>query len=191
MEPRRRSTRARAIARWRSRGPYVLQAAIASLQLESPVDWPQVVALYASWRALTRSPVVELNRAVAIAEAGSPETALAIVDALALDDYRYLHSTRAELLRRLGRLGEARGRVPRAPWHSARRSPSGGSSSGASQRFPREIAGSPQPPCRRWERDAIRPGVHGGDALPSNCCRTASSSSATARSCSPTAPSPA
>jgi RNA polymerase sigma-70 factor, ECF subfamily len=88
-------------------GPYVLQAAIASLQLESPVDWPQVVGLYGQLAALTRSPVVELNRAVAIAEAGSPETALAIVDALALDDYRYLHSTRAELLRRLGRLGDA------------------------------------------------------------------------------------
>ena len=85
----------------------MLQAAIASLQLESPVDWPQVVALYGQLAALTRSPVVELNRAVAIAEAGAPEAALAIVDALALDDYRYLHSTRAELLRRLGRLGEA------------------------------------------------------------------------------------
>ena len=88
-------------------GPYVLQAAIASLQLESPVDWPQVVALYTSLAALTRSPVVELNRAVAVAEAGDVAGALALVDALDLDGYRYLHSTRAELLRRLGRPDEA------------------------------------------------------------------------------------
>ena len=88
-------------------GPYVLQAAIASLQLESPVDWPQVVALYTSLAALTRSPVVELNRAVAVAEAGDVAGALALVDALDLDGYRYLHSTRAELLRRLDRPDEA------------------------------------------------------------------------------------
>src|SRR6185312_13139039 len=72
-------------------GAYVFQAAIASLQLESPVDWPQVVALYGQLATLTRSPVVELNRAVAIAEAGDVTGALALADALALDDYRYLH----------------------------------------------------------------------------------------------------
>jgi RNA polymerase sigma-70 factor (ECF subfamily) len=88
-------------------GAYVVQAAIASLQLETPVDWPQVAALYGQLAALTRSPVVELNRAVAVAEAGDVATALSLVDALALDDYRYFHSTRAELLRRLGRLDEA------------------------------------------------------------------------------------
>jgi RNA polymerase sigma-70 factor (ECF subfamily) len=88
-------------------GPYVLQAAIASLQLESPVDWPQIVALYGQLAALTRSPVVELNRAVAIAEAGDTAAALELVEALALDDYRYFHSTRAELLRRLGRDADA------------------------------------------------------------------------------------
>jgi RNA polymerase sigma-70 factor (ECF subfamily) len=98
----------------RGRGPYVLQAAIASLQLETPVDWPQVVALYGSLAQATGSPVVELNRAVAIAEAGSPADALALVDSLALDDYRYLHSTRAELLRRLDRPGEARTAYERA-----------------------------------------------------------------------------
>jgi RNA polymerase sigma-70 factor (ECF subfamily) len=95
-------------------GPYILQAAIASLQLESPVDWPQVVALYGELAALTRSPVVELNRAVAIAEAGDAAGALALVDALELDDYRYLHSTRGELLRRLGRAGEAASAYRRA-----------------------------------------------------------------------------
>jgi RNA polymerase sigma-70 factor (ECF subfamily) len=85
----------------------VLQAAIASLQTDDPIDWPQVAALYDELAALTRSPVVELNRAVAVAQAGSPDEALRIVDRLELDDYQYLHSTRAELLRRLGRDDEA------------------------------------------------------------------------------------
>jgi RNA polymerase sigma-70 factor, ECF subfamily len=96
------------------RGPYVVQAAIASLQAEPEVDWPQVAALYARLAELTGSPVVELNRAVAVAEAGEPGAALAIVDGLALDDYRYLHSTRGELLRRLGRVDEARAAYQRA-----------------------------------------------------------------------------
>jgi RNA polymerase sigma-70 factor, ECF subfamily len=96
------------------RGPYVLQAAIASLQAQDPIDWPQVVALYDELAALTRSPVVELNRAVAVAQAGSPDDALLIVDRLDLDEYQYLHSTRAELLRRLGRTDEARAAYRRA-----------------------------------------------------------------------------
>jgi RNA polymerase sigma-70 factor (ECF subfamily) len=91
----------------RGRGPYVLQAAIASLQAEDRPDWPQIVTVYGELAALTGSPVVELNRAVAIAEAGSPDSALRIVETLDLDDYRYLHSTRAELLRRLARPDEA------------------------------------------------------------------------------------
>jgi RNA polymerase sigma-70 factor, ECF subfamily len=101
-----RATLDRALA-LRGRGPYVLQAAIASLQAEPQPDWPQIVSLYEDLSRLTGSPVVELNRAVAVAEAGSPAAALAIVDELALDDYRYLHSTRAELLRRLGRPDDA------------------------------------------------------------------------------------
>lgn len=76
------------------RGPYVLQAAIASLHCSRPVDWPQVTALYDELGRLTGSPVVALNRAVALAEAGSPRAALEVVDGLELDDYRYLHSTR-------------------------------------------------------------------------------------------------
>jgi RNA polymerase sigma-70 factor (ECF subfamily) len=91
----------------RGRGPYVLQAAVASLQAEPQPDWPQIVSLYEELSRLTGSPVVELNRAVAVAEAGAPAAALAIVEELELDDYRYLHSTRAELLRRLGRADEA------------------------------------------------------------------------------------
>jgi RNA polymerase sigma-70 factor (ECF subfamily) len=98
----------RALALRPSAGPYVLQAAIASLQAEEEIDWHEVALLYERLEALTGSPVVTLNRAVAVAEAGMPERALEIVDALELGDYRYLSSTRAELLRRLGRRGEAR-----------------------------------------------------------------------------------
>jgi RNA polymerase sigma-70 factor, ECF subfamily len=101
-----RATLDRALA-LRGRGSYVLQAAIASLQIEPQPDWPQIVSLYEELSRLTGSPVVELNRAVAVAEAGSPAVALAIADGLALDGYRYLHSTRAELLRRLNRRDEA------------------------------------------------------------------------------------
>jgi RNA polymerase sigma-70 factor (ECF subfamily) len=91
-----------------SRGPYLIQAAIASLQAADPVDWRQVAALYAELAELTGSPVVRLNGAVAIAEADGPAAALAIVDRLDLAGYPYWHSTRAELLRRLGRGDEAR-----------------------------------------------------------------------------------
>jgi RNA polymerase sigma-70 factor, ECF subfamily len=91
----------------RGRGPYVLQAAIASLHLDEPRDLPQIAALYGELARLTDSPVVELSRAVAVAEADGAEAGLAIVDGLALDDYHYLHSTRGELLRRLGRTADA------------------------------------------------------------------------------------
>jgi len=91
-----------------ARGPYALQAAVASLQAETPLDWPQVAALYGELADRTGSDVVRLNRAVAIAEAGDPAAALAIVDGLDLPGYQYWHSTRAELLRRLGRAAEAR-----------------------------------------------------------------------------------
>ncbi|HEY7537694.1 MAG TPA: DUF6596 domain-containing protein [Gaiellaceae bacterium] len=96
------------------RGPYVLQAAIAALHVDEPQDWPQLAALYGELARLTGSPVVELNRAVAIAEAGDVEAALSLVDRLELDDYHYLHSTRAELLRRLDRLDDARAAYGRA-----------------------------------------------------------------------------
>ncbi len=95
-------------------GQYVVQAAIASLHVEQPRDWPQIAALYGQLARLTDSPVVELNRAVAVAETQGPELGLAIVERLALEDYRYLHTTRAEMLRRLGRTEEARGSYRRA-----------------------------------------------------------------------------
>jgi RNA polymerase sigma-70 factor (ECF subfamily) len=89
------------------RGPYVLQAAIASLHADEARDWPQIADLYAELARLTDSPVVELNRAIALAEAHSPQQGLEIVDRLDLDDFHYLHATRGELLRRLGRTAEA------------------------------------------------------------------------------------
>jgi RNA polymerase sigma-70 factor, ECF subfamily len=98
----------------RGRGPYVVQAAIAALHTEEPRDWRQIAALYEELSRLTGSPVVELSRAIAVAEAGEPETALAIVDRLDLDGYHYLHATRADLLDRLGRAGEARRAYERA-----------------------------------------------------------------------------
>jgi RNA polymerase sigma-70 factor, ECF subfamily len=98
----------------RGRGPYVLQAAIASLHAQEPRDWNQIAALYGELGRLTRSPVVELSRAVAVAEVEGPERALALVDALELDDYHYLHATRADLLGRLGRRREAREAYSRA-----------------------------------------------------------------------------
>jgi len=96
------------------RGPYVVQAAIASLHAEEPRDWQQIAALYGELARLTGSPVVELSRAVAVAEEQGPEAGLEIVDRLALEDYRYLHSTRGELLSRLGRDDEAREAYRRA-----------------------------------------------------------------------------
>jgi RNA polymerase sigma-70 factor (ECF subfamily) len=102
-----RAALSRALA-LRGRGPYVLQAGIASLQTEEEIDWSEVAALYSELAATTESPVVQLNRAVAVAQGGDTEGALKIVERLELDNYQYLHSTRAELLRRLGRIQEAR-----------------------------------------------------------------------------------
>jgi RNA polymerase sigma-70 factor, ECF subfamily len=96
------------------RGPYVLQAAIADLHLDEPQDWPQIAALYGELARLTGSSVVELNRAAAVAEAGDVETALALIEALDLDRYHYVHATRAELLRRLDRIEDARAAYGRA-----------------------------------------------------------------------------
>jgi len=96
------------------RDAYVLQAAIASLHMDEPQNWPQLAALYGELARLTGSPVVELNRAVAVAEAGEVEAALAVVEGLELDQYLYLHSTRADLLRRLDRVEEARAAYDRA-----------------------------------------------------------------------------
>ncbi len=110
---RGREALARALA-LRGRGTYVIQAAIASLHVEEPRDWPQIAALYGELAGLTGSAVVELNRAIAVAEAEGTEAGLVLVDGLDLDGYQYFHSTRADLLRRLGRADEARTEYERA-----------------------------------------------------------------------------
>jgi RNA polymerase sigma-70 factor (ECF subfamily) len=94
-------------------GPYQVQAAIAALHARAPhpdeTDWPQIAALYATLAAMTPSPIVELNRAVAVAMADGPGPGLAMLDPLAEDlaGYQHFHSARADLLRRLGRTHEA------------------------------------------------------------------------------------
>jgi RNA polymerase sigma-70 factor, ECF subfamily len=95
-------------------GPYTLQAEIAARHVDDPPDWPRIAALYGQLAELTGSAVVRLNQAVAIAEAGDVDAALALVDTLDLDRYHYLHATRADLLRRLGRTEDAREAYDRA-----------------------------------------------------------------------------
>jgi RNA polymerase sigma-70 factor, ECF subfamily len=96
----------RSMTRPRS-GPYLVQAAIADLHLYQPRDWRQIAALYETLARQTGSPIVEMNRAIAVAEIDGPDAGLAILDRLDLDHYRYFHSTRASLLRRAGRRSEA------------------------------------------------------------------------------------
>ncbi|WP_341886659.1 RNA polymerase sigma factor [Variovorax sp. YR752] len=103
-------------------GPYALQAGIAACHARAgtpdATDWPQIVALYDALAQVSPSPVVELNRAVAVGMAFGPEAALAIVDALAdepaLKNYQWLPSVRADLLAKLGRRAEARAEFERA-----------------------------------------------------------------------------
>lgn len=103
-------------------GPYTLQAAIAAVHAEAPhaaaTDWPQIVALYDALLRLHPTPVVELNRAVAVAMRDGPGAGLLLVDAIIargdLADYHLVHSVRADLCRRLGRGVEARSSYERA-----------------------------------------------------------------------------
>jgi RNA polymerase sigma-70 factor (ECF subfamily) len=102
-----------------SRGPYALQAAIASLHAEAETaeatDWPQIAALYGTLARVAPGPVVELNRAVAVAMADGLEAGLDLIDRIeGLDAYHLFHSARADLLRRLGRTGEAAAAYERA-----------------------------------------------------------------------------
>jgi RNA polymerase sigma-70 factor (ECF subfamily) len=98
----------------RGSGPYVVQAAIADLHLRVPRDWEEIALLYRRLEQITGSPVVTMNRAIAVAELEGPEAALALLDQLELDNYRYYHSTRADVLRRLGLADEARAAYARA-----------------------------------------------------------------------------
>ena len=103
-------------------GPYMLQAAISAVHAEAPsaaaTDWPQIVGLYDALARLEPSPIVALNRAVAVAMRDGPETGLALIDAILaqgeLADYRLAHAARADMCRRLGRHGEARSAYERA-----------------------------------------------------------------------------
>jgi RNA polymerase sigma-70 factor (ECF subfamily) len=95
-------------------GPCIIQAAIADLHLRQPRDWEEIALLYQKLEHITSSPVVTMNRAIALAELEGPQAALALLDRLKLDDYRYYHSTRADLLRRLGRDDEAHAAYARA-----------------------------------------------------------------------------
>jgi RNA polymerase sigma-70 factor (ECF subfamily) len=93
-------------------GRYQLEAAIAALHAAAPtageIDWPQIAALYGELLRFVPSPIVALNRAVAVAEAGSPEEGLVLIDQIeGLDRYHLMHATRADFLRRLGRYSEA------------------------------------------------------------------------------------
>ncbi|HTQ06510.1 MAG TPA: RNA polymerase sigma factor [Polyangiaceae bacterium] len=104
-------------------GPYQIQAAINAVHSDAPraamTAWQQIVALYDQLYALTPTPIVALNRAVAVAELGSPAQALASVEALELDGYHLYHAVRADLLARLGRLVEADASYARAASLSA------------------------------------------------------------------------
>ena len=101
----------RELLRRNTPGPYQIQAAINAVHSDAPTaadtDWGQVLQLYDQLLAVAPSPVIALNRAVAVAEVEGPAPALALVDALDLDGYHLFHATRAELLARLGRTGEA------------------------------------------------------------------------------------
>jgi RNA polymerase sigma-70 factor (ECF subfamily) len=110
-EGRREVDRAMALG---GRGQYVLEAALAALHADDPPDWAQIAALYGELGRLTGSPVVELNRAAAIAEAGDAPAAMTLIDGLELDEYHYLHALRGELLRRLDRNEDARAAYRRA-----------------------------------------------------------------------------
>ena len=96
-----------AIAR-RQPGPFQIKAAIAALHTAATPDWPQIAALYAGLLVHEPTPVVRLNHAVALAEAGQPEQALTLIEALNLSDYQPYHAARANLLARMGRTEAAR-----------------------------------------------------------------------------------
>jgi len=108
----------RACIRRNHPGSYQLQAAINAVHADADVveetDWPQIVALYDQLLAVAPTPVVALNRAIAVGEVRGPAEALALVDALELDNYYAFHATRADLLARLGRKREAEAAYERA-----------------------------------------------------------------------------
>jgi len=111
-------TLVRACLRRNAPGPYQIQAAINAVHSDAPTaadtDWNQIVQLYDQLLTITASPVVALNRAIALGERDDPATALTIVDTLDLDSYHLFHATRGELLTRLARYDEAAAAYDRA-----------------------------------------------------------------------------
>jgi RNA polymerase sigma-70 factor (ECF subfamily) len=103
----------RACLRRNQPGPYQIQAAINAVHSDAPdaaaTDWSQILQLYDQLMAVAPSPIVALNRAVAVAETAGPADALALVESLPLRDYYLFHAIRADLLRRLSRLTDAAG----------------------------------------------------------------------------------
>lgn len=117
---RRRGTRHRACIRRGQPGPFQLQAAIRAVHCAAEsfeaTDWPQVVALYDHLLTLTPTPVIALNRAIAMGEIAGPDVALTAIDAIAFDlvDYHLMHAARGAMLRRLGRWDAASAAYERA-----------------------------------------------------------------------------
>jgi RNA polymerase sigma-70 factor (ECF subfamily) len=101
----------RACLRRNHPGQYQIQAAINAVHADAAsieaTDWGQILALYDQLLAITPTPVVAMNRAIALGEVEGPGAALSVIEDLDLDDYHLFHATRADLLRRLGRPGEA------------------------------------------------------------------------------------
>ena len=139
----------RACLRRNQPGPYQLQAAIGAVHADAPAaadtDWRQILALYDQLAAITPTPVVALNRCVAVAEVHGPGVALGLLDRLDLDDYHLFHATRADLLRRIGRPADAAAAYDAAITRAA---------NGAERSFltrQRDALGtSPPRPLRRW-----------------------------------------
>ena len=102
----------RACLRRNQPGPYQIQAAINAVHADADsfeaTDWSQILALYDQLLAMTPTPVVAMNRAIALGEVQGPEAALDVLAGLDLGEYHLFHAARADLLRRLGRHGEAR-----------------------------------------------------------------------------------
>jgi RNA polymerase sigma-70 factor (ECF subfamily) len=112
----------RACLRRNRPGPYQIQAAIQAVHADAgtfeATDWPQIVALYDQLLAMSPTPVVALNRAIAVGEVHGAAAALSLIDELDVDGYHALHAARADLLSRLGRRAEAAAEYERAAEHA-------------------------------------------------------------------------
>jgi RNA polymerase sigma-70 factor, ECF subfamily len=154
--------RARALCGGGEEGIYALQAQIASLHARERSDWPAILECYGRLARLTGSPVVELNRAVAVAEIHGPEAGLRAIDRIALEDYHYLHATRAELLRRLERPADAR-LAYRLALGLVRSEPERRFLERRLQELPAAVPASASPALDAADEEADQPQQHGED----------------------------